>query len=618
MALLIILVVLLVRPRASSASPSRGACETRRRPARAGALRSSRRRALLLPRFISDFRAQQFAYVGIYFIALLGLNLLTGITGQISLGHGAFMLIGGYTTAILMSHQDPPLELFGHAFTGDMRDIWTIPIAGLVAGLVGFLFGFPALRLTGLYLALATFAIAVAAPAVVRKFDGFTGGGGGIQLFELETRTQVRRSPIRSRSRRPCATVLGIDIPSFNEWLYYLCWTIAVVLFGVAWLLLRGRFGRTLRAVRDSELAAASSGVNLARYKTLAFGISAFYAGVAGSLLAIATTFVNPDTFPITLSIFLLVGVVVGGLGSLWPLVFGAIFIHFMQIEWAQRMEAVIPDFMPLLGDIDTDAPGAPAVAFGVVLILIMLAFPGGAAGLSAASVAGASRLRSRCTRYRRRGAAPRMRRSRLVLSLLVLAGAIATGATAAAGADPGITANTILLGGTTPLSGPASAYASVARGASAYFKYVNARGGVNGRTIIYKFVDDAYNPRRRCRRRAARRAGQGLRDLQLARHGAERGDPHVPEPAKVPQLFVASGATTFGRDFKQYPWTIGFQPSYRAEGWIYGKYLAPDEAGRKVAVLFQNDAYGKDLLAGLKQGIARSKVKSSPPSRSR
>ena len=96
-------------------------------------------------------------------------------------------------------------------------------------------------------------------------------------------------------------------------------------------------------AVRDSELAAASSGVNLARYKTLAFGISAFYAGVAGSLLAIATTFVNPDTFPITLSIFLLVGVVVGGLGSLWPLVFGAIFIHFMQIEWAQRTEAVSP-----------------------------------------------------------------------------------------------------------------------------------------------------------------------------------------------------------------------------------------------------------------------------------
>ena len=338
----------------------------------------------LLPRFISDFRAQQFAYVGIYLIALLGLNLLTGITGQISLGHGAFMLIGGYTTAILMSNQDPPLELLGHQFTNDLRDIWTIPIAGLVAGLVGFLFGFPALRLTGLYLALATFAIAVAAPAVVRKYDEFTGGGGGINLFDLETRTQSESvtDPITFESRELGIDILGINIPTFNDWLYYLCWTIAVVLFGVCWLLLRGRFGRSLRAVRDSELAAASSGVDLARYKTLAFGISAFYAGVAGSLLAIATTFVNPDTFPITLSIFLLVGVVVGGLGSLWPLVFGAVFIHFMQIEWAQRAEAAVPDFLPILGDIDTDAPGAPAVAFGVVLILIMLAAPGGAAGL--------------------------------------------------------------------------------------------------------------------------------------------------------------------------------------------------------------------------------------------
>ena len=326
----------------------------------------------LLPRFVSDFRAQQFAYVGIYFIALLGLNLLTGITGQISLGHGAFMLIGGYTTAILISDQG--LKLGSHTFSSDMTDIWTIPIAGLVAGLAGFLFGFPALRLTGLYLALATFAIAVAAPAVVRKFDEFTGGGGGINMFGLPGLTGVDRSRSRFRS--------STRRSSFNEWLYYLSWTIALVMLAVAWLLLRGRFGRSLRAVRDSELAAASSGVNLARYKTLAFGISAFYAGVAGSLLAIATTFVNPDTFPITLSIFLLVGVVVGGLGSLWPLVFGAIFIHFMQIEWAQRVESVIPDWLPLLGDLDTDAPGAPAVAFGVILILIMLLAPGGAAGL--------------------------------------------------------------------------------------------------------------------------------------------------------------------------------------------------------------------------------------------
>ncbi len=123
---------------------------------------------------------------------MLGLNLLTGITGQISLGHGAFMLIGGYTTAILISDQG--LKLGSHTFSSDMTDLWTIPIAGLVAGLAGFLFGFPALRLSGIYLALATFAIAVATPAIVRKFEEFTGGGGGINMFGLPGLTGVDRS----------------------------------------------------------------------------------------------------------------------------------------------------------------------------------------------------------------------------------------------------------------------------------------------------------------------------------------------------------------------------------------------------------------------------------------
>ena len=156
---------------------------------------------LYLPqlRWVSDFRAQQFAYVGIYFIALIGLNaLLTGYTGQISLGHGAFMAIGGYTTAILISEQG--LKLGGHTFASDMKDIWTIPLGGLVAGIAGFLFGFPALRLTGLYLALATFAIAVAMPGLIKydRFETFTGGGGGINLFGIPGLTRRSRA---SRSR---------------------------------------------------------------------------------------------------------------------------------------------------------------------------------------------------------------------------------------------------------------------------------------------------------------------------------------------------------------------------------------------------------------------------------
>ncbi|MGI8974064.1 MAG: branched-chain amino acid ABC transporter permease [Gaiella sp.] len=296
----------------------------------------------VFPAFVSDFRAQQFAYVAIYLVALIGLNVLTGYTGQISLGHGAFMAIGGYTTAILMADHG-------------VKDVWTIPIAALVTGAVGFLFGIPALRLSGLYLALATFAIAVAMPAVLKKFEGFTGGGSGINLFG---------TPELTASLTP-QSLLGFDL-NFNNWLYYLCWTVALFGYVAAWLLLRGRTGRALRAVRDSETAAQSSGVSLARYKTLAFAVSAAYAGVAGALFAIATTFVNPDTFPIALSITLLVGVVVAGLGSLVGLVAGAIFIQFLPI-WAQQI---------------SKSPGAPAVVYGMILIATMFLLPMGAAGL--------------------------------------------------------------------------------------------------------------------------------------------------------------------------------------------------------------------------------------------
>ena len=298
----------------------------------------------VLPSFVSAFRAQQLAYVGIYLVAIIGLNILTGYTGQISLGHGAFMAIGGYTTAILMVDHG-------------VKDIWTIPIAALVTGVVGFLFGIPALRLSGLYLALATFAIAVSMPAVIKRFEGFTGGGGGINLFGLPELT-ASLTPVE---------VLGQELV-FNDWLYYLCWTIALVGYVIAWLFLGGRTGRALRAVRDSETAAQSSGVSLPRYKTLAFGVSAAYAGVAGSLFAIATTFVNPDTFPVALSILLLVGVVVGGLGSLVGLVAGAVFIQFLPI-WSQEV---------------SKSPGAPSVVSGLILIALMFVLPMGFAGLIA------------------------------------------------------------------------------------------------------------------------------------------------------------------------------------------------------------------------------------------
>ncbi len=318
----------------------------------------------LLPAVVSDFKAQQYAYVGIYLIALLGLNVLTGYTGQISLGHGAFMAIGGYTAAILMVGN----AQFGGPVGGGVRDVWTIPVAGLVAGAVGLAFGLPALRLSGLYLALATFAFAVAMPSLLKRFDVFTGGGTGINLFGKPELT---------------GGLTGVDLLgrhlSFNDWLYYLAWTIALLAFAVAWLVLRGRSGRAFRAVRDSEIAAVSSGVSLPRYKTLAFGISAAYAGVAGALFAIANTYVNPDTFPIALSIVLLVGIVVGGLGGLSGLVFGAIFVEFLPL-WAQGED--LGSHLPNRILEETHKPGGAAIVYGVVLILLMFVLPSGVGGL--------------------------------------------------------------------------------------------------------------------------------------------------------------------------------------------------------------------------------------------
>ena len=328
----------------------------------------------LLPNWISDVRAQQFAYVGIFFIAILGLNIVTGYAGQISLGHGAFMAVGGYTTAILISggpkavpgfpEGSDYLNLWPNFLEGGMKDVYTIPIAGLVAGLAGLAFGLPALRLPGLYLALATFGVAVATPQVIRYFDGVSGGTSGIQLFGSPELTGATANTVKL----PARTV------TFNEWLYHLTWGIALVLLVVAWILLASRFGRALRAVRDSEVAAASSGISLARYKTIAFGISAFYAGVAGSLYAIANTFVNPETFRADLSLALVIGAAVAGLGWLSGLVVGALFVYYME-------NVASLDFLP--GGIESTlkTPGVPDMVYGVVLIVVMFLLPFGVGG---------------------------------------------------------------------------------------------------------------------------------------------------------------------------------------------------------------------------------------------
>jgi branched-chain amino acid transport system permease protein len=291
---------------------------------------------VLLPFLLSEFRTVQLATVGVYFIAILGLDVLTGHSGQISLGHGAFMAVGAYTTAILMANHG-------------VRDLWTIPVAAAVAGGIGLLAGLPALRLAGLYLALATFGIAIALPAILKKFDHFTGGSTGITLFGRPTQSGHG------------AGYLGL---TNDTWLYALTWTIGVALFLLAWWLLSSRFGRSLRAVRDSELAAGAAGVNRAAYKVAAFGISAAYAGVAGSLFAINIAYVSPDTFQIQLSLYLLVGAVVGFFGSIWGAVLGALLIQFL------------PDIVGLVPHVNAKQAGPTTFVFGLVLVVLMLVLP--------------------------------------------------------------------------------------------------------------------------------------------------------------------------------------------------------------------------------------------------
>jgi branched-chain amino acid transport system permease protein len=295
---------------------------------------------VLLPFLLSDFRTVQLASVGASFIAILGLDVLTGHSGQISLGHGAFMAVGAYTTAILVANHG-------------VRDVWTIPVAAGVTGAVGLLAGVPALRLRGLYLALATFGIAVVLPTIVKKFDHFTGGSTGISFFGNPHQT----------GHGVGVTVFGRHLTN-NQWLYVLTWTIGGVLFLLIWWLLDTRFGRSLRAIRDSELAAAAAGVNRAAYKVAAFGLSAAYAGVAGALLAINTAYVSPLSFPIQLSLYLLVGAVVGFYGSIWGAALGALLIQFL------------PDIVGLLPHVDTKQAGPTTFAFGAVLVALMLLLP--------------------------------------------------------------------------------------------------------------------------------------------------------------------------------------------------------------------------------------------------
>jgi branched-chain amino acid transport system permease protein len=318
--------------------------------------------ALLVARLLlDDYFLSQLSFVCIYSIAGIGLMLLSGFTGQISLGHAAFLAAGAYTEAVLLG-QGWPFYL-------------TLPAAGLVAGALGLLIGLPALRLAGLYLAIATLAFAFIVEEVVARWDSVTGGNNGLYVESIDLGGVM------------------FDPSGDQPWLfYYLVLAVLVALMLVAVNLLRSPTGRAFVAIRDSEIAAQSMGVNLAKYKTISFAVSAFYTGIAGAFLAHQLVYLYPESFTILVSIELLLLVVVGGLGSLHGAVFGAIFIIVLPQavvylkEFVRDSLAAGFDFVGLasLGGglrYVAEQPGLDAFVFGIILIGIMLFEPLGIYG---------------------------------------------------------------------------------------------------------------------------------------------------------------------------------------------------------------------------------------------
>ncbi|MGW0252132.1 branched-chain amino acid ABC transporter permease [Nocardia goodfellowii] len=287
--------------------------------------------ACYAPFQLMPFHTFQLSMALVYTIALLGLNLLVGQAGQISLGHGAFLAVGAYTTAVLLDRWDVP-------------HLATLPVAAAVCFLLGLALGVPALRLRGLYLALVTLAIAIFVVPLLKRFESVTGGSMGLTL---------------EKPAPPLWTGLAED-----QWLYFLCLATAVLCVLVVAGIQRSRVGRALNAIRDNETAAEIMGVRPAYYKTLAFAWSAMLAGVAGCVYTWVIAYVSPDSFAVGLSITLLAGLVVGGLGSLWGPLFGGLFVLFVP---------------SLAQDINQAAPGA---VFGLLIIAVMYLAPSGLAGL--------------------------------------------------------------------------------------------------------------------------------------------------------------------------------------------------------------------------------------------
>ena len=303
------------------------------------------------PLSFGTYRTYQASMIAMWVIVALGLNILTGYNGQISLGHGAFVAAGGYTSAILMVDYGWPFPV-------------TIILGGFIAGTVGFLIGIPALRLTGPYLGIATLGLALATPQILKKYDGLTHGTQGINVrTEVGDQVGVLADFMHD--------VFGIHLNN-DQWIYFVALFIAVVMTVLAINIVRSRIGRAFVAIRDSEIAAQAMGISVPRYKTMAFAISAFYAGIAGGTYAQVVGYVSPESFNFLLSINFLTTIVVGGLASILGSVLGAAGLVVVP-----ELPGIV-EFIPGAG-----LPAELSWAFyGAALILVMIFAPYGLAGL--------------------------------------------------------------------------------------------------------------------------------------------------------------------------------------------------------------------------------------------
>ena len=327
----------------------------------------------LLLESVSAFRASQLTFMAYLVPAVAGLTVLTGVNGQISLGHGALMAVGAYTTALLLEHA-PGLPF-----------LVVLLLAVLAASLVGVAVGAAASRLHGPYLAGATLALAVGLPGVALFYEEELGGEQGLRVSPPRPSEAVENAAF---------FLTGNDLTT-GKYLGYVGWALALVVLLLLSNLVRSRYGRIWRAVRDDEVAAELAGINLGRARILAFVVSAACAGVGGCLLAVITRLSAPTSFTLVLSISLLVAIVIGGLGSLLGAVLGSTLLVFLA--------PAVTNLGRANGLSDAQAANVAPLVYGLVLIGVMLAAPQGVVGTIRARVLGA-----RASRRSRAAAAPR------------------------------------------------------------------------------------------------------------------------------------------------------------------------------------------------------------------